>query len=61
MLDEIIIEIVRQCVEKGILKKESVSIVATHVEANPIKKTPERLMKHLARRQWRFVRHIHDT
>ena len=61
LLDEIIIEIVRQCVEKGILKKESVSIVATHVEANPIKKTPERLMKHLARRQWRFVRHIHDT
>jgi transposase len=50
MLDEIIIEIVRQCVEKGILKKESVSIDATHVEANTIKKTPERLMKHLARK-----------
>lgn len=50
MLDEIIIEIVRQCVEKGIIKKESVSIDATHVEANTIKKSPERLMKHLARK-----------
>lgn len=48
-LDEIIIEIIRQCVEQGILKNESVSIDATHVEANTIKKTPERLMKHLAR------------
>jgi transposase len=48
-LDEIIIEIVRQCVEKGVLKDDSVSIDATHVEANTIKKTPERLMKHLAR------------
>lgn len=37
-LDEIIIEIVRQCVEKGILKGTSVSIDATHIEANPIKK-----------------------
>ncbi len=49
-LDEIIIEIVRQCVEKGILKGTSVSIDATHIEANTIKKTPERLMKHLAKR-----------
>lgn len=50
MPDEIIIEIVRQCVEKGILKDSSVSIDATHVEANTIKKSPERLMKHLARK-----------
>jgi len=50
MLDEIIIEIVRQCMEKGILNDSSVSIDATHVEANTIKKTPERLMKHLARK-----------
>jgi transposase len=48
-LDEIIIEIVKQCVEKGILKGKSVSIDATHIEANTKKKTPERLMKHLAR------------
>lgn len=49
-LDDIITEIVRQCVEKGIIKGTSVSIDATHIEANTIKKTPERLMKHLARK-----------
>lgn len=49
-LDEIITEIVRQCVEKGIIESNGVSIDATHVEANTIKKTPERLMKHLARK-----------
>jgi len=49
-LDEIITEIVRQCVEKGIIEGKSVSIDATHIEANTIKKTPERLMKHLARK-----------
>lgn len=49
-LDEIITEIVRQCVEQGIIEGKSVSIDATHIEANTIKKTPERLMKHLARK-----------
>lgn len=49
-LDDIITEIVRQCVEKGIIKGAGVSIDATHIEANTIKKTPERLMKHLARK-----------
>jgi transposase len=49
-LDEIITEIVRQCVEKGIVKGTSISIDATHIEANTIKKTPERLMKYLAKK-----------
>lgn len=49
-LDEIITEIVRQCVKQGIIKDTSVSIDATHIEANTKKKTPERLMKHLARK-----------
>lgn len=49
-LDEIITEIVRQCVEKGIIEGKGVSIDATHIEANTIRKTPERLMKHLARK-----------
>lgn len=49
-LDEIITEIVRQCVEKGIIEGKSVSIDATHIEANTIKKTPERLMKQLGRK-----------
>lgn len=49
-LDEIILEIVRQCVEKGIIEGKSVNIDATHIEANTIRKTPERLMKHMARK-----------
>jgi transposase len=49
-LDEIIIEVVRQCVENGIIEGKSVSIDATHIEANTKKKTPERLMKHLAKK-----------
>ncbi|WP_117149633.1 IS1182 family transposase [Paraliobacillus zengyii] len=49
-LDEMITEIVRQCVDKGIIEGKSVSIDATHMEANTIKKTPERLMKHLGKK-----------
>lgn len=49
-LDEIIMEIVKQCVEKGIIEGKSVSIDSTHIEANTVKKTPERLMTHLARK-----------
>lgn len=49
-LDDIITEIVRQCVEKGIIQGDGISIDATHVEANTIKKIPERIMKQLAKR-----------
>ena len=49
-LDEIITEIVRQCVEKGIIEGGSVSIDTTHIQANTIKKPPERLMKHLGKK-----------
>jgi transposase len=49
-LDEMITEIVRQCVEKGVIEGKSVSIDATHIEANTKKKTPERLMKHLGKK-----------
>ena len=55
-LDEIITEIVRQCVEKGIIKGTGVSIDATHVEANTIKKTPERLMKHLEEKLLKYMK-----
>lgn len=47
-LDEIIIEIVKQCVEKGIIKDTGISIDATHTKANTFKATPERVIKHLA-------------
>jgi transposase len=49
-LDEVLTEIVRQCVEKGIIKSSGIDVDATHMEANCIKKTPERMMRHLARR-----------
>lgn len=47
-LDEIIVEVVRQCVEKGIIKDNRISIDATHTEANTFKATPERVMKRFA-------------
>lgn len=49
-LDEIIVEIVRQCLEKGIIKDTGISIDATHTEANTFKATPERVMKRLAKK-----------
>ena len=49
-LDDIIKEVVTQCVEKGIIKSTGISIDATHTHANTIKKTPERLLKYLARK-----------
>ncbi|NMA06240.1 MAG: IS1182 family transposase [Ruminococcaceae bacterium] len=49
-LDDIIREVVRQCVEKGIIKGTGISVDATHTEANTIKKVPERIIKHLARK-----------
>ncbi|WP_422487053.1 transposase, partial [Gudongella sp. DL1XJH-153] len=47
-LDEIIVEIVRQCVEKGIIEDTGISIDATHTKANTFKATPERVIKRLA-------------
>lgn len=50
-LDDILTEIVRQCIEKGIISEESgISVDATHIEANTTKKVPERIMKHLAKK-----------
>ena len=49
-LDEIIKEIVRQCVENGLIKGTGISVDATHMSANTIKKVPERIMKHLAKK-----------
>lgn len=50
-LDDVIIEIVRQCVEKGIIPETNgIAIDCTHTEANTVRKMPERLMKHLARK-----------
>lgn len=49
-MDAIISEIVRQCVQRGIVKSSNgIVIDTTHIEANTIKKVPERIMKHLAK------------
>ena len=56
-LDNIITEIVRQCVEQGIIKeKAGISIDATHMEANTRKLVPERIMKHLAKRIFKALK-----
>lgn len=49
-LDDIIKEVVRQCVEKGIIKGTGISVDCTHTEANTVKKVPERIMKHLSKK-----------
>ncbi len=49
-LDEILSEIVRQCVENGTIKGDALTVDTTHIEANCTKKVPERIMKHLAKR-----------
>lgn len=49
-MDAIITEIVRQCIEKGIIQSgNGIVIDTTHIEANTIKKIPERIMKQLAK------------
>jgi transposase len=49
-IDDIIKEVIRQCVENGIIKSNGVSIDATHTHANTIKKVPERILKHMAKK-----------
>lgn len=49
-LDDIIKEVVRQCVDKGIIKGTGISIDSTHTEANTGKLVPERVMKYLAKK-----------
>lgn len=54
IMDDIMAEIVRQMIERGIIKKESGIIIdSTHINANTIRKVPERLMKHMAIRIFR--------
>jgi hypothetical protein len=48
-------EVVRQCVEKGILEGSGISIDTTHTEANTFKCTAERVMKRLAKKIFKTV------
>lgn len=54
-IDDIIKEVVRQCIENGIIKGTGLSIDATHTSANTIKKVPERIMKHLAKNMLKSI------
>jgi glycerate-2-kinase len=50
-LDDIMTEVVRQCVDKGLINADNgASIDTTHILANTTKKVPERVMKHLAKK-----------
>ena len=49
-LDEVITEIVRQCVESGLIKGSGVTVDSTHIEAAVSRKVPERILKQLAKR-----------
>lgn len=55
-MDDINKEIVKQCVEKGIIKNTGISIDSTHSEANTFKATPERVMKQLAKKIFKTVK-----
>lgn len=54
-VDEIIVHIVKQCEEKGILKGSGISVDVTHSEANTFKCTSERVMKRLASKIFKTV------
>ena len=49
-LDDILIEVVKQGIKRGIIKGKGLSIDATHIGANTRKLVPERVMKHLAKK-----------
>lgn len=54
IMDDVMTELVRQMLEKGIIKKESGIIIdSTHINANTIRKVPERLMEHMAKNIFR--------
>lgn len=54
-LVDIITEIIRQCVEKGLVKGNGISIDATHINTNTGKLVPERIMTHLAKRIFKAI------
>lgn len=61
-LDDIICEIIRQCIDKKIISDTAgISDDATHILANTTKKTPERIMKHLIRKIFKSVENENYT
>ena len=65
-LDDVLIEIVKQCVEHNIIKdKTGISVDTTHTQANTFRATPERVMKRLAKKLFIHLQeehgHLPDT
>ena len=58
-IDRILSEIVKQCVEKGIIQGTTLTIDSTHTEANCKKQVPERIMKHLAKKLFKSMEEDH--
>lgn len=58
-IDEIITEVVRQCVDKGIINGNGISIDTTHTEANTFKCTSERVMKRLMNKIFKTIENEH--
>ena len=53
-VDEIMTEIVRQCIERKLIESENgVAIDTTHIEANCVKKVPERILSELTKHIFR--------
>lgn len=55
-LDDINTEIVRQCVERGLIKSDGISIDTTHIEANTGKLVPERIIQYLIKRIFKALK-----
>lgn len=55
-LDEVLTEIIRQCVESGLVKGSGITVDSTHIEAAVKQKVPERIMKQLAKRIFKAMK-----
>ncbi|MFA9560691.1 transposase, partial [Evansella sp. AB-rgal1] len=56
-LDDVLVEVVKQCVDHGIIKDTTgISVDATHTQANTFRATPERVMKRLAKKLFRHLK-----
>lgn len=54
-MDAVITEVVRQCVQKGILKGTGISVDSTHTYANTFKAVPERVLKRIAKKLFNTI------
>ena len=55
-VDHIITEVVRQCVDNGLIKGTGLTIDTTHAKANTVKLVPERIMKHLSKKIFKNIK-----